>query len=178
MLRVRAEPAERITQMKLISSLAGMAFMAILATPLAVAQNVKVGTFHKASIVVAFYRSQMWADTLKPKLAELQEAKNANDTKRVQELESWGNNHQETAHQQLAGTAPITNILEALRPAWPDIARKAQVPLIVADLPFADNTIETVDVTGLLLDWLKADERTRKIVLDLQNHKGPLPPLH
>ncbi len=164
--------------MKLISSLAGVALLTIFATPQVVAQSVKVGTFHKPSIVVAYYRSQLWADSLRPKMAELQEAKKANDTKKVQELESWGNTHQETAHQQLTGEAPITNILEALQPAWPEIARKAQVPMIGADLQFADTTVETVDVTGLLLDWLKADERTRKIVLELQNYKGPLPPLH
>lgn len=164
--------------MKLISSLAGVALLAIVAIPPAVAQNVKVGTYHKPSIVVAYYRSQMWAESLKPKLAELQEAKKVNDTKKVQELESWGNTHQETAHQQLTGEAPITNILEALQPAWPEIARKAQVPMIVADVQFTDNTVQTVDVTGLLLDWFKADERTRKIVLEIQSHKGPLPPLH
>ena len=164
--------------MKLISSLAGVALLAIFAIQPAAAQPVKVGTFHKPSIVVAYYRSQMWAESLKPKLAELQEAKKVNDTKKVQELESWGNTHQETAHQQLTGEAPITNILEALQPAWPEIARKAQVTMIVEDVQFTDNTVQTVDVTGLLLDLLKADERTRKIVLELQSHKGPLPPLH
>lgn len=164
--------------MKLISSLTGVALLAITAVQPAAAQTVKVGTFHKPSIVVAYYRSQMWAESLKPKLAELQEAKKANDTKKVQELESWGNTHQETAHQQLTGEAPITNILEALQPAWPEIAHKAQVPMIVADVQFTDNTLPTVDVTSLILDWLKADAPTRKIVQELQNHKGPLPPLH
>ena len=95
-------------------------------------------------------------------------AKAANDTKKVQELDAWGNARQETAHQQLAGEAPITNILEALAPAWLEIARKARVAMIVADLPFADSSVQTVDVTEALLDWLKADERTRTIVRGLQ----------
>lgn len=145
--------------------------------PLA-AQTIQVGTFHKPSVVVAYYRSPLWADFLKPKLAELAEAKKANDTKKVQELEAWGKAHQDTAHQQLAGEVPIANILEALQPAFPEIARKANVAMIAADLPYADHTVRTVDVTDLLLDWLKADERTRRIVLDLRNHQGPLPPLH
>jgi hypothetical protein len=38
----------------------------------------------------------------------------------------------------------------------------------VAELPYADSSVETVDVTEMLLDWLKADERTRTIVRGLQ----------
>ena len=99
---------------------------------------------------------------------EMARAKDLNDTKKAQELDAWGNAQQETAHQQLAGEAPITNILEALAPAWPEIAKKARVAMIVADLPYADSSVQSIDVTELLLDWLKADERTRTIVRGLK----------
>jgi hypothetical protein len=148
-----------------LTNLAAIGVIAALAVAQAPAQTVQVGTFHKASIVVAFYRSPLWAETLKAKMAA---AKAANDTKKVQELDVWGNAHQETAHQQLAGEAPITNILEALAPAWPEIAKKARVAMIAADLPYADSSVEKVDVTEMLLDWLKADERTRTIVRGLK----------
>ena len=149
--------------MKLLD-LAVIALIPALAVAQAPAQTVRVGTFHKASLVVAFYRSPLWAETLKAKMAEMA----ANDTKKVQELDAWGNAQQETAHQQLAGEAPITNILEALAPAWPEIAKKARVSMIVADLPYADSSVQSIDVTELLLDWLKADERTRTIVRGLK----------
>jgi hypothetical protein len=149
-------------------NLAAVGLIAALAVSEAPAQPVRVGTFHKATIVVAFYRSPLWAESLKAKMAEMAAAKAANDTKKVQELDAWGNAHQETAHQQLAGEAPIANILEALAPAWPEIAKKARVAMIVADLPYADSSVQTVDVTELLLDWLKADERTRAIVRGLK----------
>ena len=148
-----------------LTNLAATGLIAALAVAQAPAQTVRVGTFHKASIVVAFYRSPLWAETLKAKMAEMAAA---NDTKKVQELDAWGNAHQETAHQQLAGEAPITNILEALAPGFPEIAKKARVTMIVADLPYADRSVEKVDVTEILLDWLKADERTRTIVRGLQ----------
>ncbi|MGA2771821.1 MAG: hypothetical protein ABSG26_13500 [Bryobacteraceae bacterium] len=151
-----------------VPDLAAIGLIAALAVAQAPAQTVRVGTFHKASIVVAFYRSPLWAESLKAKMAEMAVAKAANDTKKVQELDAWGNAHQETAHQQLAGEAPITNILEALAPGLPEIAKKARVAMIVADLPYADSSVETVDVTDMLLDWLKADERTRTIVRGLQ----------
>ena len=153
--------------MKLLN-LAAIGLIATLAVAQAPAQTVRVGTFHKPSIVVAFYRSPLWAESLKAKMAEMAAAKAANDTKKVQELDAWGNAHQETAHQQLAGEAPITNILEALAPGWPEVAKKARVAMIVADLPYADSSVEKVDVTEMLLDWLKADERTRTIVQGLK----------
>ena len=151
-----------------LGNLAAIGLIAVLAVAQAPAQTVRVGTFHKPSIVVAFYRSPLWAVTLKAKTAEMALAKAANDTKKVQELDAWGNAQQETAHQQLAGQAPIANILEALAPAFPEIAKKARVTMIVADLPYADSSVQPVDVTEMLLDWLKADERTRTIVRGLK----------
>lgn len=154
-------------------------FLAVLAVLPASAQAVRVGTFHKASIVVAYTRSQLKAETvMKPKLAEMQSAKEANDTKKIQELNAWGSAQQEYTHEQLAGERPLTNILEALAPAFPEIARKAGVALIAVDLPFTSPGVETVDVTDHILDWLKSDEATRRIVRELQQHKGQLPKLH
>ena len=135
------------------------------------AQTVRVGTFHKASVAVAYYRSPLWAETLKSQMAAMQAAKRANDTQKVKELEEWGGKRQEIAHRQLTGEAPITNILEALTPAFPEIARQAQVAIVVADLPYADASVQTVDVTDSILDWLKADEATRKIVQELRKSK-------
>jgi len=151
--------------MKLLSILA--AALAVTAG-LASAQTIRVGTFHKQSVVVAFYGSPLWADVNKAKVAELDAARKANDSGKVQELESWGTTHQELAHRQLAGEAPITNILEALSPGLPEIARRADVKLIAADLAFADPSVQAVDITDLLLDYLKADAHTRSIVQELR----------
>lgn len=129
------------------------------------AQTARVGTFDKQSVVLAYYRSPLWAETLKSKVAEMQEAKRANDTQKVKALQDWGQKHQELAHQQLAGKAPITNILDALAPAFADIARRAQVDKIVAD---PGRSAQTVDVTEYLLDWLKADDNTRKLIQGLK----------
>lgn len=131
------------------------------------AQTARIGTFDKQSIVLAYYRSPLWADTMKSKMAEMQEAKRANDTQKVQELQDWGQKHQDLAHQQLAGKAPITNIIDALAPAFPEIAKQAQVDKVVAD---PDPSAQTVDVTAYILDWLKADDATRKIIQGLKKH--------
>jgi hypothetical protein len=140
---------------------------AALTANLAGAQTIRVGTFHKPSVVVAFYRSPLWADALKAKHSELDAARKANDTQKAQDLEGWGQTQQDLAHRQLAGEAPIDNILAALAPQLPELARKAGVVLIAPDLPYADRTVQTVDVTDLLLDCLHADQRTRDMAQEL-----------
>jgi len=151
-----------------MSSLKHLVVIAALSTAQLPAQTVRVGTFDKPSVVVAYYRSPAWSGTLKEKAAEMEAARKAGDTKKIAELASWGPASQDLAHRQLAGQAPITNILEALTPAFPAIAEKAQVTLIVPDLPYANSAVQTVDVTDLLLDWLKAGDTTRKLVRDLR----------
>jgi hypothetical protein len=144
--------------MKQLSMLA--AALAVTAG-LAGAQTIRAGVFDQQSVVVAFYRSPQWAEIIKAKTAELDK----------KDAEAWGSTHQELAHRQLAGDAPIANILEALTPAFPDIARRAGVNLIAPDLVFADPAVRTVDVTDLLLAYLKADARTLSIVHDLQKQR-------
>jgi len=154
--------------MKLLCHLAAAGLAALLGVAPLCAQPKRIGTFDKRSIVVGYYRSQLFGDILKAKCAEMAAAKKANDTAMVRELEPWFGAQQELAHRQLAGEAPIANILEALAPAFPEIEQKAQVTSIEADPPKGKD-VQTVDVTDLLLDWLKADESTRKIVRDLRN---------
>lgn len=138
---------------------------------LAAAQPIRAGVFDKQSVVVAFYRSPQWAEVNKTKVAEMDAARKASDVAKVKDLETWGSAHQELAHRQLAGEAPIDNILAVLAPGLPEIARRAGVNLIAPDLAFADPAVQTVDVTDLLLGYLKADSRTLSIVHDLQKQK-------
>jgi hypothetical protein len=143
-----------------IITLAGMA-----QTP---APTVRIGTFDKRTIVVAFYRSPIWAEVLKEKLAARDAARKAGDTNKVRELESWGRNHQDVAHRQLEGEADISNIMEALAPAFQDICQKERLARVV---PATEPGASATDVTRQLLDWLKADATTRKIVEDLRRQK-------
>jgi len=155
------------------SKLVGSALVAILGATCAAAQTSQVGTFDKTAVAVAFYRSPVWAEILKQKQVEMEQARKANDTKKVEELEHWGGSSQELAHKQVLGEAGIGNILEALGPALPEIAAKARVAIIVSDLAYADKTIQVVDVTDFFLDWLKADGQTRKIIRELPKTAHP-----
>ena len=136
-----------------------------LAFPIAAghAQTERVGTFNRQSIVIAFYRSPMYAGTLKARIAERDGARRVGDTAKVRELEAWGAGQQELAHHQLEGSAEITNILDVLQPAFDSITKAAQLRAIVPAAA-AKPGAPTVDVTPALLDWLKADVKTREII--------------
>jgi hypothetical protein len=165
--------AERKHEMKALLKLTLVALAVVVAARASAAQAVKVGTFDKASIVVAFYGSSLWSAELKAKQEELQHAKQSNDKKRIDALNRWGADSQELAHKQLAGEAPIDNILAMLKPLLPAVAARAHVAAIVPKVEWNGNSVEVVDVTGLLLDQLQATPRTRKIVEDLRKSQKP-----
>ncbi len=140
-------------------------------TPAAAQSIPVVGTFDRASIVLASYRSPQWAAILADKQYERDAAKSANDDARVKELEKWGKVRQDLAMQQIAGKAPIVNILEVLQPEMKRIAREMKLSGIV-ESPGPGPKAATVDVTSLLMDWLKASQQTRKEAADLQKRPG------
>ncbi len=142
------------------------ALLLTLVSARTLAEENRVGTFNRRVLVVAYYRSPQWADTLKQKRAALENAKRANDVAKIKELNAWGGESQELAHKQLTGDAPITNILEALKPTLDEIEKSEHLANIVP-APAPDTKTPTVDVTPQLLDWLKADENTRRIIQDL-----------
>jgi len=98
----------------------------------------------------------------------MEKAKALNDTKKVQELDAWGglSRRRRTNNWRARHPSPTSWSVSAGLPA--EIAKKARVAMIVADLLYADSSVEKVDVTEMLLDWLKADERTRTIVRGLK----------
>ena len=157
--------------MNTFSKLVVAAIITATAVPCLTAQTVKVGTFNRTSLIVAFYSSPQWADVLKQKEIERQEAMKANDQEKVKEIEHWGGSAQEMAERQLAGATSIQNIVDLMRPIFPDIAAKAHVSMIVTGLAYADATVERVDVTDLLLDSLKASPRTRKELEEMRKAK-------
>lgn len=131
------------------------------------AQEVRIGTFDRTAIVIAYYRSPQWSAMLKQKRAEMDEARRVNDTAKMKELDAWGGQSQELAHQQLMGKAGIGNILDALQPAFEEIEQSENLSSILP-APARDSTAQTDDVTDRLLDWLKADDATRKTIHDFE----------
>ena len=149
---------------------------AILATLAATTQaqnRVRVGTFHTPSLVVAYYRSDAWAQVLKAKMAERDQAKQAGATAKVAELEKWGASHQELAHQQLTGEAPVTNILAELKPAMAEIAESQHLDAIVQQPLYTAPNVDVVDITDALVAHFHPDEKTKSMIQDLRRKATP-----
>lgn len=134
------------------------------------AQSVSVvGTFDKSSIVIAFYRSPLWAAIHADRRFELNAVKAANDTARFKKLEKYGAESQNLAMQQLVGKAPIDNILDVLQPEFKEMSGRMKLSAII-DASAAKPKTATVDVTSLLMDWLKASSQTRKMAEEAHQH--------
>ena len=135
------------------------------ASPVAAATPV-FGTFDRSTIALAYYPSPLWDAILADRRFELKTVKAGNDTARAKELEKYGGESQELAEQQVFGKAPIDNILAVLQPEFKELSGKMKLAGIV-DSASADPKSATVDVTSLLLDWLKASSETRKMAVEL-----------
>lgn len=128
----------------------------------------RVGVFHRPSIVVAYYRSELWLRQVRERREAMEAARRAGDRRQAAELDRWGRRAQRLVHRQLEGKAPIDNVWEALQPLLPEVAARAGAGRVVLDPPPG---AELVDVTEALLDVLKADPATRKIVADLRQQE-------
>lgn len=129
----------------------------------------RVGVFHTPSVVLAYYRSELWLGQVRQRREELEAAKRAGNRRKAAELEQWGRHAQRLAHRQLAGKAPTRNIWEALQPFLPEAASRAGVERVVLSAPPG---AEAVDVTPHPLDALRADGATRKIVMQLRRRQS------
>jgi hypothetical protein len=134
------------------------------------AQQARVGAFDKISIIIAFYHSPQWDAILQQKQDEKDAAVKAKNSSKVKELETWGVNRQELAMQQVLGAAPIDTILEVLQPAFKAIEKRLNLGSIV-EYPGDDHASAMVDVTDQLMDWLKADDKTRRLASDMREQQ-------
>ena len=128
---------------------------------IAASQKVRIGTFQRAKLLVAFYQSDSWDKHLREMMVQRDAAKAAGDEEKAKKIESEGAASQEAAHKQLAGEANLDNIFAHLQPVLSEIAKKANVQLIVEKPLFNDSTVEVVDVTDLLTEQFPPRQKSK-----------------
>ncbi|HTZ22205.1 MAG TPA: hypothetical protein VMC06_15080 [Opitutaceae bacterium] len=121
---------------------------------------VRIGTFQRGSLIMAFYRSAAWSAKLSELMNQRNQAATSGDLATIDQIEGRIRAMQELADQQLAGKAPIDNIYEQLKPMWADIAREANVQLIVYDPLFVAPGTPLQDITPYLLKRFPPKLRT------------------
>jgi len=139
-------------------------------------EKVRVGTFDSRAIAVAYVRSDTFNSYLKGLQAELEQAKAANDEKRVKELEAQGPEMQKLIHKQGFSIWPVNDILEHIKGKYPEIAEQADVDVIICkwDIVYQRSDAETVDVTKQMVKQFDPDEATLKVIEELLK-KPPVP---
>jgi hypothetical protein len=125
-----------------------------------VATGVRVGTFQRSSLIMAFYRSAFWSAKLSELMVQRNQAATKGDLATIDKVEGQIRAMQELAEKQLAGKEPIENILEQFKPMWAEIAREANVQLIIEDPLFQAPNTPLQDITPYLLKRFPPKPRT------------------
>ncbi|MBN1854068.1 MAG: hypothetical protein JW829_15175 [Pirellulales bacterium] len=138
--------------------------------------KVHVAIFDSRALAIAYYRSEPFKRQINEMKAECEKAKAQGDEKRVKELETEGPALQELAHKQGFSTWPVDNILENIKEKIPEIAKEANVDIIISKwaITYQRSEIEFVDVTDLMVKLFNPDEETLKIVKEIHKH-DPIP---
>jgi hypothetical protein len=128
---------------------------------------IRVGTFDTRAVALAYGRSDgfmEWVRTLKERA---EQARTEGDDQLLAQLEAEGQAKQEELHRQVFGGAPIDEILASIEASRPEIAREAQVDLIVRGVLYSGPDVEVVDVSREMTMPFEPDEKTLQILEQL-----------
>jgi len=77
---------------------------------------------------------------------------------------------QELMHKQSFGTSPIDSILERINNNLPQIAKQANVDVIVSkwDVVYQQDGVEFVDITNAKVQPFNLDEAVQAIIAEIQ----------
>ena len=132
--------------------------------------KVRVGTFDSRAMAIAYYNTEAHASYIKGLKAEHAKAVAAGDKERVKELEAEGEASQELAHKQGFSTWPVDNILETIKGKLPEIAKQADVDVIVSkwNIAYQRPGVEFIDVTDVMVKLINPDEQALEIIEQLK----------
>lgn len=138
----------------------------------------RIGVYDSRAIAVAFVGSEVYKATVGKKMADMmteyKKAESEGDKKRVKELKELGESQQTLLHKQGFSTAPVDDILEFITNKLPGIKKQANVEMLVSKWDtqtLAQQTsAEQVDVTMLLVEAFRPNEKQKKFAIDIQKH--------
>jgi len=166
----------------LVNSLCMMAVFAEQPASVPSDSNYRVGVYDSRAIAIAFVGSDVYKASHGRKLAEMmmkyKKAKAENNQERMSELEVWGKAQQALLHKQGFSTAPVDDILKHVADQLPKIKKQAGVDLIVSKWDTQalakHESAEQVDITMLLVEVFKPNDKQKKSAIEIQNH-DPVP---
>ncbi len=134
--------------------------------------KLRVGVYDNRAIAVAYGPSKY--NPVGEKMKEYNKAKAAGDTKRMKELEAWGEKHQRQLHRQGFGRVPVNDLLAHVKDKMPRLACKLGIDVIARQCDYTSPNVEVVDITKELVMLFDPSEKTLKIVEKLKKHPNPI----
>ncbi|MGE3164114.1 MAG: hypothetical protein AB7O52_04370 [Planctomycetota bacterium] len=131
-------------------------------------KRTRVGVYDSRAIAIAYAPSRF--NPVREKTKELEQAKAAGDSRKVKELEAWGEKHQRALHRQGFGRVPVGDLLDPVRDRLPGVAREARVDVICAECDFSAADVELVDVTRALALLYEPSEKTLGYIDEIKQH--------
>lgn len=132
--------------------------------------KVHIGTYDSRALALAYFRSEAFKRQITEMKAEYEKAKEAGEMERAQELEIQGSALQELMHKQGFSTWPVDNILDKIKGEIPEIAKQANVDVIISrwSITYQRLGVEFTDVTDLMVKSLNPDADTQKMIKEIQ----------
>ena len=135
------------------------------------AAAVRIGIYDSRAVAVGYARSEQCAEQMKDLRRQHAEAQKAGDQKLVERLEARGESMQIRLNLQGFSTAPVDDVLDAVRDDLPGLAKQKGLAAIVRSADYHSDSVEPVDVTDDLVALFKPDKQTLKLVQDLRTRK-------
>jgi Skp family chaperone for outer membrane proteins len=135
-------------------------------------EKTRVGIFDSRAVAVAYASSKHIDVQYKKLKKDHDDAKAAGDKEKAARLEAEGKAGQERLHQQGFGTASVKKYLDAVKDKIPEVAKRANVDLIVSkwEVAYRADDLETVDVTDAIVKLFEPNERALKSIEGLKSH--------
>src|SRR5688572_28964820 len=126
-----------------------------------------IGVYDSRAVAIAFVQSGGQEPLAKDLRKQLEEAKAAGDTKRVEQIKAQGANQQTLRHLQGFSNAPVDDILLQVKDKLPAVAEQAGVDVIVPKLDYQKPDVVTIDVTDQIVALFNPSEKTLKTIAEL-----------
>lgn len=163
---------------KCLIGLSMLGLMMVL-SPAASAQThtnkLRVGVYDSRAIAVAWANSTEFKEAMQSVETDFKQAKESKNENRVKEISDEMKSRQRRAHEQAFSTGSVAPIMARIKDRLPEIARQADVMLLVSkwELPYQSAEITPVDVTDKLIALFHVSERGLKWSREIQQ-KPPL----
>jgi len=138
--------------------------------------KLKLGIYDTRAAAIAWARTPAFAESMRQFRLGHDEAKKAEDQKKVDELEQEGQWRQVRLHQRGFSTAGAADLLTDRKAELAAIAKEAGVGAIVSkwEVPYSDDSVTLVDVTMQVVALFHPDEATLRIITGLKD-QAPVP---